>query len=82
MTLKEKIDAYKAGFKDRAPQAAQEIMHRATENLKNSPQMQNTIKVGDKAPAFTLKNTRSEDTALADMLNRGPVVISFYRGRW
>ncbi len=82
MSLKEKIDAYKQGFKERAPKEAQEIMQRATEDLKNSAQMQNTIKVGDKAPDFSLKNTNNEDVSLAGLLSRGPVVLNFYRGRW
>ncbi|MDX2453500.1 MAG: redoxin domain-containing protein [Desulfosarcina sp.] len=82
MTLKEKIDAYKEGFKKKAPQEAQEIMHRATNDLKNSPQMRNSIKVGDMAPDFKLKNTGNTDVALSDLLDRGPVVLSFYRGRW
>jgi hypothetical protein len=82
MTLKQKIEAYKEGFKKKAPQVAQEIMHRATNDLQNSPQMINTIKVGDMAPDFSLKNTANNDMVLSDLLDRGPVVLSFYRGRW
>ena len=82
MTLKQKIEAYKEGFKKQAPQEAQEIMHRATNDLQNSPQMINTIKVGDMAPDFSLKNTANNDIVLSDLLDRGPVVLSFYRGRW
>ena len=82
MTLKEKIDAYKEGFKAKAPQAAQEIMHRATQDLQNSPQMLQTIKVGDMAPDFTLMNTDGTEVALSSLLDRGPVVLGFYRGRW
>jgi hypothetical protein len=82
MTLKQKIEAYKEGFKKKAPQEAQEIMLRATNDLQNSPQMINTIKVGDMAPDFILKNTANNDMALSDLLDRGPVVLSFYRGRW
>ena len=82
MTLKAKIDAYKEGFRIKAPKEAQDIMHRATEALQNSPQMLNTIKVGDVAPDFTLKNTRDEEMALGDLLARGPLVLGFYRGRW
>ena len=82
MTLKQKIEAYKEGFKNKAPQEAQEIMRRAANDLQNSPQMINTIKVGDMAPDFSLKNTANDDIVLSDLLDRGPVVLSFYRGRW
>jgi hypothetical protein len=47
MTLKQKIEAYKEGFKKKAPQEAQEVMRRATNDLQNSPQMINTIKYKD-----------------------------------
>lgn len=82
MTLKEKIDAYKEGFKAKAPKAAQELMQRATQDLQNSPQMMNTVKVGAVAPSFSLKNTHNTDVALSDLIGRGPVVLGFYRGRW
>jgi peroxiredoxin len=57
-------------------------MHRATNDLQNSPQMLKTITVGDKAPEFSLKNTANTDVPLRDLLSRGPVVLNFYRGRW
>jgi hypothetical protein len=82
MNLKEKIDAYKKASKAKVPQKAQDIMQHATQALQNSPQMLNTIKVGDLAPDFTLQNTSNTDVSLGKLLDRGPVVLSFYRGRW
>ena len=41
-----------------------------------------TLKVGDKAPDFALPNA---DETLVDsraLLARGPLVVTFYRGRW
>ena len=82
MSLKAKIDAYKESFKKKAPKDAQEIMRRVTAELQNSPQMLNTIKVGDLAPDLTLENSHHQEVALGDLLDRGPVVLGFYRGRW
>lgn len=82
MSLKEKLDKLKEGFKTRAPREAQEIMHRATEDLKNSGIMDHTVKVGDKAPDFTLENTEGLDVSLSTLLGGGPVVLTFYRGNW
>jgi len=48
MSLKDKLDRLKEGFKSKAPQDAQEIMHRATKNLKNSGIMDHVVNVGDK----------------------------------
>ena len=40
------------------------------------------LKVGDTAPDFTLPNAVGESVRLYDLLKKGPVVLSFYRGTW
>ena len=37
---------------------------------------------GDRAPNFSLRNTRCEQVELAKLLERGPAVVTFYRGGW
>jgi peroxiredoxin len=39
-------------------------------------------KVGDVAPSFALKDHRGSPVALTELLRRGPVVLTFYRGSW
>ena len=39
-------------------------------------------KVGDRAPAFTLPDQLGREVSLAGELQRGPVVLIFYRGAW
>jgi hypothetical protein len=82
MSLKDKLDKLKEGFKSKAPRDAQEIMHGATEDLKNSGIIDHAVKVGDKAPDFTLKNTERQDVSLSTLLGHGAVVLTFYRGNW
>lgn len=82
MSLKDKLDKRKESFKAKAPTDAQEIMHRATEDLKSSGIMDHVVKVGDKAPDFTLKDTEGQDMSLSILLGHGPVVLTFYRGNW
>ena len=82
MNLKRKLDRLKEGFKTKAPKEAQEIMHRATESLKNSGIMEHTVRVGEKTPDFSLKNTEGKDVALSNLLEKGPAVLAFYRGNW
>jgi len=72
----------KEGYKAKAPKEAQDIMHRATEALKNSGIVGRAVKVGDKAPDFTLKNTEEQDVNLNYLLEQAPVVLIFYRGKW
>jgi peroxiredoxin len=40
------------------------------------------IGVGDKTPLFELPNAIGNTIAIKDLLNQGPVVITFYRGNW
>jgi hypothetical protein len=82
MHLKEKLDRLKKDFKATAPRDAQEIMQRATEDLQNSGILDRAVKVGGKAPAFTLKNTEHQEVRLSSLLSQGPVVLTFYRGKW
>jgi peroxiredoxin len=40
------------------------------------------LKVGDRIPNFTLPSATERSVELQQLLARGPVVISFYRGLW
>jgi peroxiredoxin len=47
------------------------------------PDSSTTLRVGDRAPQFTLSAAnRAESFALDDMLRRGPVIAEFLRGTW
>ncbi len=37
-----------------------------------------TLKVGDKAPDFTLSDTDGKPVALSKLLANGPVILAFY----
>ncbi|MGB5736168.1 MAG: peroxiredoxin-like family protein [Thiohalocapsa sp.] len=40
------------------------------------------LAVGDQAPGFDLTDARGETVTLEDLLSKGPVVLTFYRGAW
>ena len=87
MTLQERLDAFKASFESGAPpfnvpRSAIEIMHRATEELRRSGQVERALGVGARAPAFALPNQHGQIVSSADLLAGGPLVISFFRGHW
>ena len=46
------------------------------------PKTDTLLKVGDKAPEFTLPNYNGEAMSLADILKRGKVLLLFFRGTW
>jgi len=37
-----------------------------------------TLKVGDKAPDFTLNDTDGKPVALSGLLKKGPVILAFF----
>jgi len=42
----------------------------------------NAIKIGEKAPHFSLPNAQGEQVDLEALVKQGPLVITFYRGNW
>jgi hypothetical protein len=82
MTLQEKLNHLKSNLEKSAPKDAVEIMHRATSDLRNSGILDGVVKTGDTAPEFELKDNNQKVIRLKDSLAKGPVVLSFYRGKW
>jgi hypothetical protein len=85
--LQERLDEFKKSFESgappyNAPHDVIETMHRATAELKATGIEERAIKVGDHAPAFTLFNQDHVRVSSADLLQRGPLVVNFFRGHW
>lgn len=58
------------------------ILAKATEDLEKTGQAQRAIHQGQKAPDFTLPDAKGQKVRLSDLLKKGPVVLTFYRGGW
>jgi len=82
MTLTERLDSIREGAKTRIPPEARAVMERSTEDLRASGLMDRVAKVGQPAPDFALPNAKGQMVGLRGVLARGPMVLSFYRGRW
>jgi peroxiredoxin len=59
-----------------------ETMHRATAELIASGAARHARKAGDVAPSFSLKDPEGNIVSSDELLKKGPLVISFYRGVW
>jgi hypothetical protein len=86
-TLQERMDEFKKSFESgappyNAPQHVIETMHRATVELKATGIEGRALKIGDRSPGFILFNQDHVQTSSADLLRRGPLVVSFFRGHW
>jgi hypothetical protein len=82
MALQEKLDAIREMGKTRIPPEARAIMERSIDDLRASGIMSRVARVGEPAPDFTLPDAEGRLVSLKVLLARGPVVLSFYRGRW
>jgi peroxiredoxin len=87
MSLREKLLAFKAQFQsgkppfDGVPASVHAVFSRATDELVASGISQR-VRASGPAPAFELKNADGVTIRLVDLLAKGPVVLSFYRGVW
>jgi peroxiredoxin len=60
----------------------QAIHARVVAELKERGIARNSLKVGDAAPAFVLRDHNDKSVSSAELLARGRLVICFIRGRW
>ena len=82
MKLQEKLNQMKAQFESSAPPEVLAAMHKATEELENSGLMANTLKKEDTLPEFALPDQKGAVISSGKLLEKGPLVISVYRGVW
>ena len=82
MSLEERLAAIREMAKTRQPPEVRAVMEQAIEDLRTSGIMDRVAKVGAPAPDFALPNVAGQPVSLASLRARGPVVLSFYRGRW
>lgn len=82
MSLKEKLKAQKEKFLTKAPPEAAETMARATAELRDSGITERALNVGQTMPSFELENQAGQKLSSQELLSQGPLVLSFYRGKW
>lgn len=82
MALKDDLVALKQRLESGRPREQVALIHRAVDELRRSGAAGRALGVGDSAPAFTLPNADGRPVSLADLLAHGPLVVTFYRGRW
>lgn len=82
MDLRERLAARRAEREAKRNPDWVRIMHRASDDLRDSGIAARVPRPGSPAPEFTLPNERGEQRRSRDWLERGPLVVSFYRGVW
>ncbi len=87
MALQDRLDAFKAEFRSGRPpynvtKDRIETMDRATAELIASGQARRAKRAGEVAPEFVLRDSDGKEVSSRELLARGPLVLSFYRGVW
>jgi hypothetical protein len=82
MSLKEDLQSLRARAEaKRAPEVVA-AMRRAVDELRASGAPARVLKPGAPAPHFALPDADERIVDSADLLASGPLVVTFYRGRW
>ena len=82
MSLQEKMDAAKAASAGKIPPEIMKVMKDNLAALVQSGIAERALKTGDTAPPFELTNVSGAAVSSADLLEKGPMVLAFYRGAW
>ena len=82
MSLAERLDAIREAGARRVPAEKRAVMDAATQALRASGFPDGFIKVGDSLPELALDNAHGKVVRSADLLNRGAVVLTVFRGHW
>src|SRR3569833_3622460 len=83
MALQDQLAALMHDFETNiAPPAGVEAIHRSTVDLIASGQAERALKAGDRAPDVSLTDADGNAVSLAELLAKGPLVLTFYRGVW
>ncbi|MEM8778304.1 MAG: peroxiredoxin-like family protein [Cyanobacteria bacterium P01_G01_bin.49] len=82
MNLTDELKHLQEQFKAKQPEEVKKVMASATNDLIRQGIAQNSLKCGDTMPNFRLSNALGKTRELQDLLQKGTVIISFYRGGW
>jgi peroxiredoxin len=83
LTTTQELNSTRTLYRDqKLPKPALEIMDAATAELENNAAASHALQPGAIAPDFILPNVDGRSVRLYSELERGPVVLVFYRGGW
>jgi peroxiredoxin len=80
--LREQFAERKALIEKLVPAATLAVHARAIEQLRQSGMVERSMQPGATAPAFELPDHDGKPVSSAQLLERGRLVVSFFRGRW
>ena len=82
MSLAEELGKLMQEISATVPQETLAVIGNAMGRLQEAGVVDNCLQAGDRAPDFSLSNIQDEMISSSDILARGSMVLSFYRGGW
>ena len=82
MSLKAQLAACRREYEANAEPHVVAAMRRSIQKLAETGLVAKAVKAGETAPLFRLRCGPDSFINLSDLLNRGPVVVSFFWGDW
>jgi len=80
--LNQKIRSTIQSFRTQLPAELSALIEQGAGEISALDIIERSRKAGDKAPEFDLENQYGQRRRLTDYLQKGPLVITFYRGAW
>ena len=81
-SLQKELEAKKQKWMDGASEEKVALYERGIQEIRDEGILTSAIHEGQIAPDFELKNDRGEWISLEDKLEKGPVILTWYRGGW
>jgi peroxiredoxin len=82
MGLEQELAAFRVEFERAAPVGRAALYSAKIEELRSRFPLRDVLAVGDRAPDFTLPDSRGRPVSLSGVLSAGPAIVAFYRGGW
>jgi peroxiredoxin len=80
--VRKELEAFREKSSKTAPPERIRIYEQGIDEVRKSGVTDKALKVGDKAPDFELPGASGKKVKLSELLARGPVVVTWYRGGW
>ena len=82
MSLAEQLDKIRVGGMAKRTAEERAVMGAETQALRDSGAVDRALKVGDNLPEFALENAKGDIVRSSDLLAKGPMVLTVFRGVW
>ncbi len=80
--LQAQIREFQQQMLPKIPKAILDTFEQTTADLIKTGIAERALHEGALVPDFTLPNARGQQVRFADLLAKGPAVVTFYRGGW